>query len=413
MAYDMGGEGTAVTARQALQQAAPSKRPKDRRARIALAAAELFCERGYHGVSIDEIAAAVGVSGPAVYHHFPNKYAMLSHATRELSDAVLAATAPPVDGLSARQRLDGMLAELVRLGVQRRRVGGLYQWEGRYLEAEDKARLRRDARTVLDRIATPLKAMRAELTGEQARLLARGVLSLVGSLSTHRAAITPARAQELLCAAGWRLLRARPTALPAAPARRSPAESGLLSRRETVMAEALRLFHLHGYHAVTMEDIAAASGTRASSLYRHFAGKSELLAAVYYRAADRVAATTAAALAAATSPADALARLVDSYVDLVFGQSDLVAVYQAENTNLPGNDRHELRRAQRTHVEEWVRVLGLQRPGLGSADCRILAHGTLNLIADLGRAARFDTRAGADRVVAALALDLLGVPDKG
>jgi AcrR family transcriptional regulator len=248
------------------------------------------------------------------------------------------------------------------------------------------------------------------LSGPQARLLTRGVLSLVGSLSTHRAAITPARAQELLCAAGWRLLQAHPAAVAAQPERRpSPAETGLLSRRETVMAEALRLFHLHGYHAVTMEDIASASGTRASSLYRHFAGKGELLAAVYYRAADRVAATTTAALAAATSPADALGRLVDSYVGLVFGQSDLVAVYQAENTNLPEGDRHELRRAQRNHVEEWVRVLGLQRPELNSADCRILAHGALNLIADLGRAARFDASAGADRVIAALALDLLGV----
>lgn len=384
--------------------AAASKRPKDRKARIALAAAELFCERGYHGVGIDEIAAAVGVSGPAVYNHFPNKYAMLRHATRELSDAVLAATALPAGGL------EGMLAELVRLGVQRRRVGGLYQWEGRYLEADDKARLRRDARTVIDRIATALKVIRAELTNEQARLLARSVLSLVGSLSTHRAAIAPARAQELLCAAGWRLLQAHLSAVPVAPARHwPPSETGLLSRRETVMAEALRLFHLHGYHAVTMEDIAAASGTRASSLYRHFASKSELLAAVYYRAADRVAATTAAALASAASPADALGKLVDSYVDLVFGQSDLVAVYQAENTNLPDSDRHELRRAQRSHVEEWVRVLGLQCPDLGSADCRVLAHGALNLIVDLGRAAHFDAGAGADRVIAGLALDLLGI----
>ena len=387
----------------------PAKRPKDRKAQIALAAAELFCERGYHGVGIDDIAAAVGISGPAIYKHFPNKYAMLQHATRELSDAVLAATALPASDQTPERRLDAMLADLIRLGVQRRKVGGLYQWEGRYLEPDDRARLRNDARTVINRLATPLRSMRPELDNEQARLLARAVLSLVGSLSTHRAVIAPARAQELLSAAGWRLMRAKPAGPPAAAARRSPpAEAGLRSRRETVMAEALRLFHLHGYHAVTMEDIAAASGTRASSLYRYFAGKAELLAAVYYRAADRVAATTAAALATAANPADALGRLVDSYVEMVFGQSDLVAVYQAENTNLPDNDRHELRRAQRSHVEEWVRVLGLHQPGLAGADCRVLAHGALNLIVDLGRAVRFDERGGADRIVAALALDLLG-----
>ena len=397
-----------MTARPALDEPAPAKRPKDRKAQIALAAAELFCERGYHGVGIDDIAAVVGISGPAIYNHFPNKYAMLQHATRELSDAVLAATVPPATEQSPRQRLEAMLADLIRLGVQRRKVGGLYQWEGRYLEADDRARLRTDARTVINRLATPLRAMRQELDTTQARLLARSVLSLIGSLSTHRAAVSPARAQEVLNAAAWRLLRANPAGATQTSARRvTAAETGLRSRRETIMAEALRLFHAHGYHAVTMEDIAAASGTRASSLYRHFSSKGELLAAVYYRAADRVAATTAAALAAATDPADALRRLVDSYVEMVFGQSDLVAVYQAENTNLPESDRHELRRAQRSHVEEWVRVLGLQRPDLAGADCRVLAHAALNLIVDLGRAMRYDDRGGADRMVASLALDLL------
>jgi AcrR family transcriptional regulator len=253
--------------------------------------------------------------------------------------------------------------------------------------------------------------LRPDLVPRQARLLARSVLSLVGSLATHRAAIGEARAQELLTEAGWRLLRAKLTPLPAAPTRRpASTDTGLRSRRETIMAEALRLFHQHGYHAVTMEDIAAASGTRASSLYRHFPGKGELLAAVYYRAADRVAAATATALATAASHADALARLVDSYVDVVFGQSELITVYQAENTNLPERDRHELRRAQRSHVEEWVRILGRQQPALSAADCRILAHGALNLIVDLGHSVRFDRRGGVDRVVAGLAHDLLGAP---
>src|SRR5690606_8542042 len=74
------------------------KRPKDRKAQIALAAAELFCQYGYHGVGVDEIAAAVGISGPAVYRHFPNKYAVLVHASRELLDTLLAAAADPGTG---------------------------------------------------------------------------------------------------------------------------------------------------------------------------------------------------------------------------------------------------------------------------------------------------------------------------
>ena len=387
----------------------PARRPKNRKAHIALAAAELFCEHGYHRVGIDDIARAVGITGPAVYRHFPNKYAMLAAATRDLAEAVLTATEPSDPDLAPRNRLDEILDALARLAIQRRRVGGLYQWEGRYLEPADRAQLGADIRLLIDRIAQPLGDLRPQLEPASARLLARGVLSVMGSLSTHRAAIAHGKAHALLVAAGWRLLLGDVGGLVPSVADLTPqaleAGLGLRPRRETILAEALRLFHARGYHAVSMEDIAASSGTRASSLYRYFPGKAELLAAAYYRAADRVAVATAEALATATDPAEALARLVDSYVDLVFGQSDLVSVYQAEQTNLPAMDRHELRKVQRQHVEEWVRVLDRLHPQLTQAECRILAHAALNLVSDLGRYTRFDR--AADRRVAGLALTVL------
>lgn len=40
-------------------------------------AARLFAASGYNGVSLEEIGAAVGVSGPAVYRHFSGKQALL------------------------------------------------------------------------------------------------------------------------------------------------------------------------------------------------------------------------------------------------------------------------------------------------------------------------------------------------
>src|SRR5690349_8972268 len=74
------------------------KRPKDRKAQIAQVAAELFCARGFHGVGLDEIAATVGISAPAVYRHFENKYAILVFTTRRLIDATLTATDLPAAG---------------------------------------------------------------------------------------------------------------------------------------------------------------------------------------------------------------------------------------------------------------------------------------------------------------------------
>ena len=41
-------------------------------------AARLFAERGYRGTAVEDIGAACGISGPAVYKHFTNKQAILS-----------------------------------------------------------------------------------------------------------------------------------------------------------------------------------------------------------------------------------------------------------------------------------------------------------------------------------------------
>jgi AcrR family transcriptional regulator len=175
------------------------------------------------------------------------------------------------------------------------------------------------------------------------------------------------------------------------------------SRHEILLTEAIRLFHRLGYHAVGVDDIGTAAGINASSVYRYFPSKADLLAAAYYRASERLAAMTESALNGATDAPEALRRLVDSYVTFSFEQSDLVSVYVSENNNLPHHDRHQLRRTQRLHVEEWVRLLTTARPGLPAVEARLLVHAALNLVSDLGRAVRFARGAGTEALVTTLA----------
>ncbi|MBC8994507.1 helix-turn-helix transcriptional regulator, partial [Micromonospora chalcea] len=66
MAVEQQARGTAGTARR-----------RSRRDEILEIAVGLFAARGYHGVSMDDIGAAAGVTGPALYHHFAGKEAML------------------------------------------------------------------------------------------------------------------------------------------------------------------------------------------------------------------------------------------------------------------------------------------------------------------------------------------------
>jgi len=67
---------------------------------ILARAAELFAERGYPGTSMNEVAAACGVSKPALYHYFRDK------------DALLAAIAQ-----GHIDHLEEIVAEVVALGL--------------------------------------------------------------------------------------------------------------------------------------------------------------------------------------------------------------------------------------------------------------------------------------------------------
>jgi len=60
-----------------------------RREQILRQAARLFAERGFHGVGVDEIGAAVGISGPGLYRHFPGKDAMLAELLVGISGRLL------------------------------------------------------------------------------------------------------------------------------------------------------------------------------------------------------------------------------------------------------------------------------------------------------------------------------------
>ena len=64
--------------------------PTSRREQILATAAELFAARGFHGVSVADLGAACGVSGPAIYKHFASKDAVLAEMLVSISQELLA-----------------------------------------------------------------------------------------------------------------------------------------------------------------------------------------------------------------------------------------------------------------------------------------------------------------------------------
>ncbi|MFD7338266.1 TetR/AcrR family transcriptional regulator [Streptomyces violascens] len=75
----------------------------ERRQQLIGVALELFSHRSPDDVSIDEIAAAAGISRPLVYHYFPGKQSLYEAALRRAADELAGRFMEPHEGpLGAR-----------------------------------------------------------------------------------------------------------------------------------------------------------------------------------------------------------------------------------------------------------------------------------------------------------------------
>ncbi|MEV6771151.1 helix-turn-helix domain-containing protein [Nocardia sp. NPDC051030] len=369
-------------------------------------AARAFAERGYHPVGVDEIAAEVGISGPALYRHFTNKYALLVAAAemgaQQLLDAAQNADNPR---LEPEPRLTALIRGVTEYTNDVRREGGLYRWERRYLEREDRARIRVIYTALHDTLAVPIAELYPEAEPADIQLRAAAVLSAIGSITAHRTALSTTRLVKLMEDICWDILRADlPPALP--PPTGEPIARGLpvISKREQLLTEAIRIFGRQGYYEASIEEIGAAAGINASSVYRYFTSKSDLLAAAFHRTGERVAIANAEALSEATSRSDAAVRIADRFARMTFAMPEILPVYFSEFSNLPASEQHRLRSIQRQNVLEWANLLEGD-----PVEARFRVHAAISLVADVGRRLRFDSRAGTmARVSALMSAVLLG-----
>jgi AcrR family transcriptional regulator len=362
------------------------RRPKDRKAMIALAAAELFCVRGFHNVGINDIAGAVGITGPAIYRHFATKEAVLAAAVEVLVDTFADIVATAADRGSPADRLDTATRALVRYALDQRPVARLYQWEGRHLPPEQRARQAARFDTAVRTLRNMVLDTRPELSKQDAATLTAAALSVIASPATHRTNLARTTAENVLgdCV---RAVLTSDLPPPGDGRPRRPEHLALLPRRERLLTEAVRLFHQRGYHAVSIADIGRAAGINASSVYAHFTSKAELLAAAYHRATSHLELATTTALTSADTPTEALRRLIETYIRITLEQSDLAAVYVSESENLPPTDHAQLRVAQRRHVDTWVDLVAKQGNDDPPAAIRFRVHAALNVVTDLARAA--------------------------
>ncbi|WP_410651754.1 TetR/AcrR family transcriptional regulator [Amycolatopsis sp. cmx-4-54] len=386
-----------------------SARPRDRKAQLAGLAAELFRARGFHGVGINDIAAAAGITGPALYRHFADKQAVLSYVVLSGIDDMEAATTETLaDGLPVPAQVNALLGTLAAQAVERREVAALWRWEGRHLPREERREIRRRSGAVLEAWSKALRALRPELTADDAELLCWAGLSVFGSVSVHHTSVAKKRFAQILVRLAESVLHVTLPEPAEQPDETPSLALGEPSRREQILAAATELFGQRGFRAVSMEEIGAAAGIAGPSVYRHFPSKAALMVAIGHRAADRLALAAERALRT-DDERDALRRLAASYVHTLLHTPELLVSFSGSPMELPERDKADLIRVQRDYVARWIALVSEVRRELSLREVKITVHAALTIANDLARTRRVNGRPNFEAELTALTHAVLKV----
>jgi AcrR family transcriptional regulator len=199
-------EGASVS-----EAASPRSEAKATRRQALLdAAAGLFAAQGFAGISLDDLGAAAGVSGPAIYRHFAGKQAVLGAllvgVSRELLEGGLQATAGRTDdGDSA---LRALVAFHVDFALSKPEVIRVQDRDFMSLSPEDQSAVRSLQLDYVDVWAQALSRVHPDATPAELRLRAQAVFGLINSTPHSVRRTTRRTAAKLLESMAFAALKA-------------------------------------------------------------------------------------------------------------------------------------------------------------------------------------------------------------
>ncbi len=216
-------EPAPVTRREALKA--------QRREQLLDAGARLIADRGFFGVRLDDLGAAVGISGPAVYRHFASKEALLVELLVGVSERLLAGGRAVVAAAgSADKALEGLVdfhldfafgdPELIR--IQDRDLDNV--------PAADRRTLRRTQRQYVEIWVQVLREVHPDLAEDTARVQAHGAFGLLNSTPHSATPASATKARPVLRRMALAALAQTPSRTTRARTRKQPASEPVRTR---------------------------------------------------------------------------------------------------------------------------------------------------------------------------------------
>ncbi|WP_308468377.1 SACE_7040 family transcriptional regulator [Rathayibacter soli] len=159
-----------------------SQAKADRRNALLDAAATLFAEHGFNGVSLEDLGAAAGVSGPAVYRHFSGKQAVLGAILVGVSQNLLSGGETVIAAShTAADALRGLVQFHVDFALDNPDVIRVQDRDLASLTDADRIAVRTLQRMYVELWVRVLTRLHPETDASQLRIRAHAVFGLINS----------------------------------------------------------------------------------------------------------------------------------------------------------------------------------------------------------------------------------------
>jgi AcrR family transcriptional regulator len=175
------------------------RRSSDRRQELIDVAARLFASRGFYSVTVDDIGDAVGLTGPALYRHFPSKEALLvavfDRLTEMWTESIRAVVSEAPDSRSA---LLAMVRVHAESAIEHSENLKVWRQELHHLPEADRSRLRRGHRLYVEEWVHVVQECRPDFTDTEARAAVHAALGVLQSPSDFHSGLPVEAIKNLL-----------------------------------------------------------------------------------------------------------------------------------------------------------------------------------------------------------------------
>lgn len=177
-----------------------------RREQILAAARDLFESHGYEAVTVDQIGAAAGVTGPAIYRHFKKKSDVLLALLGRIVEHLNVAAADIVRDLDPETALLRLIDSHVSVALDDGALLTIYIRERQMLPADEMHALRQLQHEFLSSWDEIVQSLRPDLSKEEVVVAVRLVTEMIGSSVWYTRLLDRQRFASVVRTMAWQAL---------------------------------------------------------------------------------------------------------------------------------------------------------------------------------------------------------------